>query len=1124
MKGLVATLVAPFAAGSRCNMMSPMTFIKNPVLWVELISKVQANYAIGPDFSFRLTAKKFTKLSSNNQSTRNSLDLSCIGKMLTGAEPINADTKELFEKAFLPYGLRQDWFSPCYGMAECVVMTSYLPDIRLSNFQASTYGKSLVAVGHRNNMPHGQEIKIVCPGNLSELEDGKIGEIWISGPSVTSGYYGRPELTKEIFNATLEGTDVCYLRTGDLGFFEEGYLYICGRKKDLIIVNGVNYYPQDIEHVVDSITGVRPGCVAAFSSDEMNQSGGLEIVFEIRKNAMKDVEKVVNDVHQIVTDEIGLVPSRLVAIQERTICKTTSGKIQRRKNRDTLHSNDHEIIHEFSRNSRTNEPTASRNGSSTNEAIEKRDFESIVSTFLGNEYNGDTEWVSHGLSSMASVQLTDAITDSYPVILDINCFDEYKTPNLLKDFVLGSQCFQLRSSLKQLQKANSTTLSWITAGVMQFILSLLLLLIFSLAVLIPAWYTDKYVSKYLSCSLLNLQSDATLKLAFFPAVIPSWMLSYSLEVIVLKWLCVWKYKEVEVKIPSYAYLQWWFVDRAVELWEKLVGRFLLGTIFINLFYYMMGAKIHYSVTFDSFIREFDLVSIGHGSSIKHTLSCRKFGVWEDETTSLSFRPIAIEENCVLKGMVSIGASIRSGCHIEKLSVVPEGAIVRSKSRVMGNPGIIVEENIKAEQLKHSLLMLNFFKVGWLVIELYHFEAISLLGFYLWGAYLFDRTLLLWCCVILWTSCVSVLTNLVLKWTFIGKRKPGPFQDTTKKLFLEWAVDWHYANAMSVLLSFSFNSRIWNIILRMHGLNIDYKSKIFPDLVPPSTFDLLKIRKSFLSVVSFDPEKDGSFHEIDITESSIGYNTHIGGNSVKISGVVVPPMSFVRNNTITSNTDVRRSTNRMQTNEVLIAFFFLANIGLYVLALVPSYVLWTQVFKPVSIWVVPTLASCLLLHVFSLMIINKIVHFITFLSCSQKNPSEPWCIELYLTYQSFNYNFYILSMMLVFQGSPAFNLILRLSGVIFEGYAIVYTNPCLYEHSYITLEDKTIIDSSLIIGHYVVYDKITLGPCRVSGTLHRGTYVVASYLTSKESGPYHRFVGERKNDDSSNFAVSTLQIV
>jgi acyl-CoA synthetase (AMP-forming)/AMP-acid ligase II len=265
--GLVCGIIVPFAAGGKCNMFSPIEFIKNPLLWINLISRLNVTHSYAPNFAYRLAARKFIEAKAQSvvkgKEPISNLDLSSVLYLLNAAEPIQLDTKELFQNAFGSYGLPDDWFVAGYGLAESVVGVMELQEHKLSSFEP-TEGQPSVAVGHTKFFPQGQIAKIVSPTTLQELGDREVGELWLSGPSITLGYFAKSDLTEQVFNAKLGDDNKLYLRTGDLAFFEEGYLYICGRQKDLIIVNGVNHYPQDIENTVQNAsTAIRQGCIAS---------------------------------------------------------------------------------------------------------------------------------------------------------------------------------------------------------------------------------------------------------------------------------------------------------------------------------------------------------------------------------------------------------------------------------------------------------------------------------------------------------------------------------------------------------------------------------------------------------------------------------------------------------------------------------------------------------------------------------------------------------------------------------------------------------------------------------------------------------------------------------------------
>jgi acyl-CoA synthetase (AMP-forming)/AMP-acid ligase II len=266
--GLIYASIAPFAGGGRMHYMSALTFIRNPLLWLELMSR--------------------------------------------GG----------------------------YGLAENVVGVCWIHGFHLSEPRGEEVS-CLVAVGSRDTFHHSLVVKTVNRESLLEVEDGETGELWIAGPSVAAGYFKKPELTREVFQAKINGTgdNTTFLRTGDLALFQEGKLSICGRIKDLIIVNGVNYYPRDIEAVVqDASKATRPGCVAAFASNDTCDDGSLEIAFEIRRSTTANTNEILASVLRDVAQHIGLRPSRVVAIKENAIPKTTSGKIRRGATQSDLHN------------------------------------------------------------------------------------------------------------------------------------------------------------------------------------------------------------------------------------------------------------------------------------------------------------------------------------------------------------------------------------------------------------------------------------------------------------------------------------------------------------------------------------------------------------------------------------------------------------------------------------------------------------------------------------------------------------------------------------------------------------------------------------------------------------------
>jgi len=1167
--GLILAVIAPFTAGWNCNMMSPLDFIQNPLLWIQLMSKLQANWSAAPNFAYRLAARKFieAKTQSNKRAIRDpipNLDLSSISFLLNAAEPIQVDTKDVFEKAFGSYGLRKDWFYTGYGLAESVVRVCALPDEWKESTSKLSSGKPCIAVGHRSLFPEEQLVKIVSPTSMKELGDTEVGELWLSSPSITAGYFGKPELTKDTFHARIEMNDNDtgrdYLRTGDLAFFENDYLYICGRHKDIIIMNGVNYYPQDIEHVIENSTSaVRPGCIAAFSASETDGDGELEVVFEIRETHKQQCINVVNMVRAAIIEQIGLVPSRIVAIKERSILKTTSGKIQRKANRHALHQSELKIVYEVSslygksildKSSESQNVACCENhrpqkGKLNNNATCSADmFDEILHSFFPTpNLNSDQTWDELGMTSMTSIQLRDAISDSYNnVILDPDCFEFYSTPGALKDYVINSDGVTFHIDLPSLSSLDSKSLPWWLLGCIQGLCSALLVFMFAFSI-VPAWFVGKFVANHNAfIRLPALEGEVDVSWMWFPFVVPTWMISLSLSVIVLKWIMVWKYQEGVICVPSIQYVQWWTVDRALDMWEFWVGRYIRDTPLINIFYFLMGARIHWTVSLDAFVREVDLVEIQEGVTIQHDIKCRKFGEWRDEDINeegtsgptLRFRPVSIGYGCVVKGVVSLGAVVEKKAFIEKLTTVPEGSRVPEASQVIGNPGFATKKTppfigVITSPLRH--FMVGFFKLMWLVFELYLFFGITFLGQYLWVPKLPQNwryaPVLMWYLLILWFSIISIWTSVIIKWVFIGKRKPGPVNMSMWRTCLDWAADWHFKTSIGFLFSFIFNSRICNIVMIMHGMDTDLVSKLGePGIFIPSKVDLVSVRRSFISTLSFDIQNEGMYHQLNITQSSVGWGGHLVANSLKISGTVVPPLTRVTRSIMKYKHDnlYASSCLSMMKEEILLTFGYFVCFGLIFGTLLPSYELWVNVFgDPDSIWIaVPALVLSITLQTISMTVILVVLQALALLFSEES--SKPWSVTLYKLLHNFSYIYQTYSLLSAILGSPVYNCLLKLLGVKINGQTLLIQTR-IYEFSKITFFDKAIVDSDLITGHYAVYDNITIGPSMVGGVSCGGNYIANALCNNSESGPMRAFVGtypnsgeEDCNKMSSNFPI------
>ena len=352
--GLIGGVFTPLYIGSHCTLMSPEYFLKRPLRWLKIISDIKdAPVASGgPNFAFDLLLKSATLQKIKD------FDLSNWQLAFSGAEPVRANTLMEFIKVFEPVGFRKEVFAPSYGMAETTLIVSSGNPTKLHtviSVDKQKLAKNIIQTVNKSKnsfefVGHGHEIleekiAIVDPVNKKTLPEGRIGEIWVKSKSNAKGYWEKPEISEETFNAfTSDNKEGPFLRTGDLGFMKNKELFVTGRLKDLIIIRGSNHYPQDIEFTVENSNKLlRPGSVAAFSVD-IDGEEQLIIVQEARAKKNVNWDEVINDIKNAVFDVHNIVPYEIVLIKPKTIFKTSSGKIRRNDTKKAYLNNELEIV------------------------------------------------------------------------------------------------------------------------------------------------------------------------------------------------------------------------------------------------------------------------------------------------------------------------------------------------------------------------------------------------------------------------------------------------------------------------------------------------------------------------------------------------------------------------------------------------------------------------------------------------------------------------------------------------------------------------------------------------------------------------------------------------------------
>ncbi len=355
--GLIGGVLHGVYVGGSSVLMSPLHFLQKPMRWMRAVSHFGANISAAPNFAFELCARRAAPEDVA------ALDLSSWGMALCGAEPVRAETLRRFSETFAPGGFDPDSPFPGYGMAECVLSAtggsirggwrSVQLDKRALGLREVVLCEpgehAIELVGNGPPLPDA-EVCAVNPETRARLGERLIGELWIRGAHVASGYWQRPEVNAEVFEARLKDEDgdperAPWLRSGDLGFIHEGEVYIVGRIKDLIILNGRNVYPQDVELTAERAhPGVKPGGCAAFSIDA---EGGERLVlvaeFDARRGAPEEGSA---KIRAALAEEHELEVHKIVLIKPRSLPKTSSGKVQRRGCAAAFAADELKVVHE----------------------------------------------------------------------------------------------------------------------------------------------------------------------------------------------------------------------------------------------------------------------------------------------------------------------------------------------------------------------------------------------------------------------------------------------------------------------------------------------------------------------------------------------------------------------------------------------------------------------------------------------------------------------------------------------------------------------------------------------------------------------------------------------------------
>jgi natural product biosynthesis luciferase-like monooxygenase protein len=328
--GLIGGVLQPLYAGARSILFSPAAFVQDPARWLRTISQYRATTSGGPDFAYRLCSRKLSP------EAKADLDLSCWRVAFNGAEPVRRETLEEFSKKFQDCGFRREAFHPCYGLAESTLLVACNSGGPAQNDSASQF-TSCGPVIEKHSM------EIVDPESTRPCRDGATGEIWVSGPSVAQGYWGRTKESDSVFRAQLTGDDRFFLRTGDLGLIHDGVLVIAGRLKDLIIIRGQNYYPEDIEISIErSCPDVQPNSAVVFATEGLPSQRIIAVQETPAK--LSSFDPILFTIRQTVSAEHGIRLDEVVLVPQGVIPRTSSGKVRRNHCRELLEKGQVEVL------------------------------------------------------------------------------------------------------------------------------------------------------------------------------------------------------------------------------------------------------------------------------------------------------------------------------------------------------------------------------------------------------------------------------------------------------------------------------------------------------------------------------------------------------------------------------------------------------------------------------------------------------------------------------------------------------------------------------------------------------------------------------------------------------------
>ncbi|CAB9501939.1 D-alanine--D-alanyl carrier protein ligase [Seminavis robusta] len=755
-------------------------------------------------------------------------------------------------------------------------------------------------------------------------------------------------------------------------------------------------------------------------------------------------------------------------------------------------------------------------GAQTNRKIPFTDdfsdrYLNTVMSVFGSQIESSKTWAENGMTSIKSAELRNKVEEELHVVLPPNFAQLYETPEELEAFLLLSegQSFPTSAAVQHPEfqwnnpRSHCTKLQMGIVQILGFVAIILLLL----TAVLPSYFVGAKLSA--QCDSSDAQNCSAASWLLLPLLFPLFFFSFSMLVVVVKYAVVGKYRHQEINLMSWDYIQWWFVDRLIHVWELLVGQFLLETKFVWLFYWLLGADIAWSARVDKFIREWDLVSIGRNTTVGYALKCRKFRPLTNESPKLIFRPIIIRPDCQVSGMICPGAVIGAGSKIERLTVVEEGGQVPSGAIARGNPAcnVGVFQCVESDWKEESLL--DVFRILWMFLEAYHYSAIYFLANSILEEVLpswrYDAVLH-WFLLFPLSSLFAIVTSIILKWLLIGRRDPSEeYEGTLWRKATNWACDFHFRVASWMLSRYMGPSRLDCLIQWFHGLDVDVSSIMYhaSTICPPSKVDFVKVRQSFLSLTHIELDSP-SGEKIEISQSSVGRDTtiHAGAKVIRSN---IPSRSQVSDKIYDLNppsTQLRLTWSYVLLEMLLPEILQIVLLAFIFWSIIPEYELARAALEDNTSTrvVVSVVVGAAVLQLIVWIILAKMFEWVVL---NAVHPSlQSGIFPVYSNYIGSFRDGNPIEVLLM--GTPLFNHYARFMGAEVTG-DLWFFDCSPDEFGKYHFQGPTIMDNAYPRGHYLDINGLTLDDVYISGVVHPGCYIAAGAVVhGEENGPLKSF--------------------